>query len=370
MNQPDPTVVAALHARVASHLDFARAAVARSVHSSMVLAYWRSGRDIVEVEQAGQRRAAYGAALLDGLSARLRRSHGRGFGVATLRRIRAFYLTFPAGFIPGDAPAQIRSTPLIESADTPPFPASLGWSHYLLLMGVKDESARSFYAIECGRASWSVDELERQIDAMLFERLSMRKGKGAAARLAAHGQEVTTPGDVIKDPFVLEFLDLAEVPELRESHIEAAIIDRLETFLLELGKGFCFVGRQKRFTIEADHFYVDLVFYNRLLRCFVLIDLKLGKLVHQDLGQMQMYVNYFDRFERADHEAPTVGIVLCSSKNEAVVRLTLPEGERQIIAAKYQFGLPTEEELRAELERERREVETLMLTTRPPDGTT
>lgn len=369
MTIPDTTaVVDDLHVRVAGHLDAARAAVARSVSTAMVLAYWRTGRDIVEVEQGGKARAVYGTGLLEGLSVRLRKSHGRGFGVATLRRIRSFYLAFPVGFVPGMSAAQIRSTALIESADAPPFPASLGWSHYLLLMAVTDENARSFYAIEAERGSWSFEELGRQIDAMVFERLSMREGKGAAARLAVAGQVVATPADVIKDPFVLEFLDLADVADLHENRIEAAIIERLETFLLELGKGFCFVGRQKRFTIESDHFYVDLVFYNRLLRCFVLIDLKLGKLTHQDLGQMQMYVNYFDRIERAEHEAPTVGIVLCSDKNEAVVRMTLPEGERQIIAAKYQFGLPTEEELRAELTRERCEVEALMLATRTRQG--
>lgn len=192
---------------------------------------------------------------------------------------------------------------------------------------------------------------------MLFERLAKRRGKDKVLALAKKGQDVTCPRDVIKDPFVLEFLDLPERHAWLERDLEKAIIDRIEDFLLELGKGFCFVARQKRLTLEGDHFYVDLVFYNRLLRCFVLIDLKLGKLTHQDLGQMQMYVNFFDRFQRADHEARTIGIVLCSEKNDAVARITLPQDNEQILAARYQMYVPTEDELRAELTREREEAE-------------
>ncbi len=200
-------------------------------------------------------------------------------------------------------------------------------------------------------------ELERQIASLLFERLAMSRDKDQVLALARQGQQVALPGDVIKDPFVLEFLDLQEKPTAQERDLEQAIIDRLEDFLLEMGKGFCFVARQKRLTLEGDHFYVDLVFYNRLLRCFVLVDLKLGKLTHQDLGQMQMYVNFFDRFQRAEHEAQTIGIVLCSEKNDAMVKITLPEDNEQILAARYQMYLPTEEELRAELAREREEAE-------------
>jgi predicted nuclease of restriction endonuclease-like (RecB) superfamily len=205
-----------------------------------------------------------------------------------------------------------------------------------------------------------VRELERQVASLLFDRLSMNKSPEQVMALARKGQQVAVPSDVLKDPFVLEFADLRESPALRERDLEQAIIDRLEDFLLEMGKGFCFVGRQKRVTLEGDHFYIDLVFYNRLLRCFVLVDLKLGKLTHEDLGQMQMYVNFFDRFQRAEHEAKTIGIVLCSDKNDAMVKITLPDDNEQILAARYQTVLPTEEELRVELAREREEAERVL----------
>jgi predicted nuclease of restriction endonuclease-like (RecB) superfamily len=221
-------------------------------------------------------------------------------------------------------------------------------------MKVVNRDARAFYEIEASRESWSVRELERQIGALLFERLAL---KGGAKQLAAEGQRISKPEDVIKDPFVLEFLDLKEPTSGKERDLEKLIMDRLGEFLLELGKGFCFVGRQKRVTLEGDHFYVDLVFYNRILRCFVLVDLKLGKLTHADLGQMQMYVNYFDRFQRLDGEANTIGIVLCSEKNEAMVRITLPEDNERILTARYQQILPTEAELLERLTRDRQEAE-------------
>jgi predicted nuclease of restriction endonuclease-like (RecB) superfamily len=233
------------------------------------------------------------------------------------------------------------------------FPSSLGWTHYLVLLRVQRPEARAFYEIEAARECWSTRQLERQIGALYFDRLARNRAPEEVLALARHGQEVATPADVLKEPFVLEFLDLPEHPSLRERDIEQAIIDRLEAFMLELGKGFCFVGRQKRLTVDGDHFYVDLVFYNRLLRCFVLVDLKLGKLTHQDLGQMQMYVNYFDRTQRAEHEHKTIGIVLCSEQNAAMVKITLPEDNQQLVAATYQMYLPTEAELEAELTRER-----------------
>ncbi len=208
-------------------------------------------------------------------------------------------------------------------------------------------------------------ELERQVAALLFERLTMSKRPEQVLELARRGQQVSIPSDVLKDPFVLEFADLRENPAAQEHDLEQAIIDRLEDFLLEMDKGFCFVARQKRLTLEGDHFYVDLVFYNRLLGCFVLVDLKMGKLTHQDLGQMQMYVNYFDRFQREEHEAKTIGIVLCSDKNDAMVRITLPDDNEQIVAARYQLYLPTEAELRAELAREREEAERVLRLTTP-----
>jgi len=244
-----------------------------------------------------------------------------------------------------------------ESRGTTAFPPYLGWTHYLILMRVSNSTSRAFYEIEAARESWSSRELERQIASLLFERLAKSRDKGKVLALARRGQQVEVPADVMKDPFVLEFLHLDERTHWRERDLEQSIIDRLEAFLLELGKGFCFVARQKRVTLEGDHFYVDLVLYNRLLRCFVLVDLKLGKLTHQDLGQMQMYVNFFDRFQRAEHEAKTIGIVLCSEKNDAMAKITLPENNEQILAARYQMYLPTEEELRAELAREREAAE-------------
>jgi predicted nuclease of restriction endonuclease-like (RecB) superfamily len=248
--------------------------------------------------------------------------------------------------------ARIRPALPVESPRAL-FPSSLGWTHYLVLLRVQRPEARAFYEIEAARECWSTRQLERQIGALYFDRLARNRAPEEVLALARHGQEVATPADVLKEPFVLEFLDLPEHPSLRERDIEQAIIDRLEAFMLELGKGFCFVGRQKRLTVDGDHFYVDLVFYNRLLRCFVLVDLKLGKLTHQDLGQMQMYVNYFDRTQRAEHEHKTIGIVLCSEQNAAMVKITLPEDNQQLVAATYQMYLPTEAELEAELTRER-----------------
>lgn len=238
----------------------------------------------------------------------------------------------------------------------------------MVLLRVQDDHARAFYEIEAVKESWSIRELERQIATLLFERLAKSRQKEEVLALAKQGQTVTGPKDVLKAPFVLEFLELHERSAWHERDLEQAIIDKLESFLLELGKGFCFVARQKRITVGGDHFYVDLVFYNRLLRCFVLIDLKLGKLTHQDLGQMQMYVNYFDHYQREEYEAPTVGIVLCSDKNDAMVKITLPADNQQIHAGRYQLYLPTEDELRKELERDREEVErTLHLTASETD---
>ena len=361
-----------LYQRVAEILEAARSQVARSVNTAMVHAYWLVGREIVEVEQSGQARAGYGDELVRALARRLSDQFGRGFSYPSVKRMKQFYLTFPRGsalVAPADEkgstplslfePVRKGSTPLsLSGADNPaPFPPALSWSHYLTLIRVQDDRARAFYEIEAAKESWSVRELERQVASLLFERLAKSRNKDEVLALARQGQTITAPKDVVKDPFVLEFLDLQERAAWLERDLEQAIIDRLESFLLELGKGFCFVARQRRLTLEGDHFYVDLVFYNRLLRCFVLIDLKLGKLTHQDLGQMQMYVNYFDRHQREEHEAPTVGIVLCSDKNDAMVKITLPEDNHQVHASRYQLYLPTEEELREELEREREEAE-------------
>jgi len=352
-----------LYARVAQILEQARTLVARTVNTAMVNAYWLIGREIVEVEQGGKERAGYGEELIVQLSKRLITSFGKGFSRQNLRYMRAFYLAFPVGSAlseirqapPGELDAKRQAVP--GESGAPRFSPGLSWTHYLVLMRVANSAARAFYEIEAAREAWSYRQLERQIAALLYERLANHRTPEKVLALARDGQEVSKPSDVIKDPFVLEFLDLREPPALHERDIEQAIIDRLETFILELGKGFSFVGRQVRMTVDGDHFYVDLVFYNRLLRCFVLIDLKLGKLTHQDLGQMMMYVNYYDRTQRERHEAKTVGIVLCSEKNDAMVRITLPEDNDQILAATYKRYLPTEAELAAELTRERQEAE-------------
>jgi predicted nuclease of restriction endonuclease-like (RecB) superfamily len=363
-----------LYKRVVAILEEARGQVVRTVNTAMVHAYWLIGRAIVEVEQHGQERAEYGERLVDRLAARLIKRFGTGFGVATLRRVRNFYLTFPNGSaIPDElgerrkrstlliksAASKIRSTVLIKSRKRAGalFPPLLGWSHYLALMRIEKPNARAFYEIEAAREGWSVRELERQIASLLFERLAKSRNKAQLLTLARKGQQLAAPADIIKDPLVLEFLDLREKPVWQERDLEQAIINRIEEFLLELGKGFCFVARQKRITLDGDHYYVDLVLYNRLLCCFVLVDLKLSKLTHQDLGQMQMYVNWFDRFERAEHEARTIGIVLCSEKNEAMVKISLPEDNQHIHAARYQLYMPTEDELRAEVTRERVQTE-------------
>jgi predicted nuclease of restriction endonuclease-like (RecB) superfamily len=225
-----------------------------------------------------------------------------------------------------------------------------------LLLSVPDAAARSYYEIESVREGWSSRELERQIASLLFERLAASRDKAEVHALARRGQEIAVPQDVVKDPVVLEFLGLSERPKWRERDLEQAIIDHLQEFLLELGRGFCFVARQKRITLDGDHFFVDLVLYNRLLRCFVLIDLKLGKLTHRDLGQLQMYVNWYDRTQREAHEEPTVGIALCSRKNDAVVRMTLPEGEERILATRYEVLLPSARELEAAVNEGRREA--------------
>jgi len=378
-----------LFRRVAEIIEAARGHVARTVNSAMVHAYWLIGREIVEVEQQGRRRASYGEQVIRGLAERLTRQFGAGYSIRNLRRIRQFYLTYPNGSVvptelggPEKRPAALaestvlrpgkkRPTALAESRPgVPIFPPSLSWAHYAFLLKVENADARAFYEIEALREAWSARELERQIASLLFERLAKSRDKEKVRSLARKGQEVAVPRDLIKDPFVLEFLDLPERPTWLERDLEQAIIDRIEDFLLELGKGFCFVARQKRLTLDGDHFYVDLVFYNRLLRCFVLIDLKLGKLVHQDLGQMMMYVNWFDRFQRAEHEQLTVGIILCSEKNDAVVKITLPEDNKRILAARYQHYLPTEAELRAQVTRSREEVEQRLLLdmSGPPDA--
>ncbi|MBW6470581.1 MAG: DUF1016 family protein, partial [Methanosarcinaceae archaeon] len=271
--------------------------VSHAVNTAMVYAYFEVGRLIVEDEQHGEARAEYGKETLTHLSKRLNSEFGRGFSRQNLQNMKQFYLCF-------------------QNCHT--LSGKLSWSHYILLMRLDDEQARKFYLREVETENWSVRELDRQINSLLFERLALSRDKKQLIALAAEGQILESPRDMIKDPYVLEFLGLHEQAVYTEKELETTLIDNLQSFLLELGKGFTFVARQKRMTLDAEHFYVDLVFYNRLLRCFVLIDLKIGKLRHQDLGQMQMYVNYFDREVRSKDEEQTIGIILCHDKKETI----------------------------------------------------
>lgn len=336
----------------------ARQTVARGIDLVQVHTNFEIGRHIVEHEQRGEHRAAYGKEVIKQLADRLACEFGDGFSARNLASMRTFFLCYRER-------NQNLQTPSANSLD-PPRPAqmpgivqtasaqssrsfSLSWSHYVFLLGIKNPDERSFYEIESAGQSWTLRELKRQFDSGLYERLALSRDKEGIRRLAQEGQLVSQPQDLLKEPLVLEFLGLAEQPHYSESDLEGAIIDRLGQFLLELGKGFLFEARQKRFSFDDEHFFVDLVFYNRLLRCYVLIDLKLGKLTHQDLGQMQMYVNYFDRHVRLAGENPTIGIVLCKKKHQALVEITLPQ-DANIHAREYQLYLPGKEELRQKLE--------------------
>ncbi|MBL7076745.1 MAG: DUF1016 family protein [Kiritimatiellae bacterium] len=325
----------------------------RAVDTSLAARNWLFGWYIVEYEQKGADRAGYGTALLERLSKEL----GKGFSVRSLRQFRSFYLSYKtirqtvsAELLSSanelsDSVLQIRQTLSAELAKG----LCLGWSHYVALLMIDSVEERRFYEIEAAQNGWAVRELQRQIASSLYERLALSRDEDEIRRLAKEGQVVEKAADLIKNPLVLEFLELEEKPAYSEHEIETAIIDKIENFLLELGKGFLFEARQKRFSFDNDHFFVDLVFYNRLLRCYVLIDLKRDKLTHQDLGQMQMYVNYFDRYVKTDDELPAIGIVLCHRKSEALVELTLPD-DANIFASKYQLYLPSKDELKHQLE--------------------
>jgi predicted nuclease of restriction endonuclease-like (RecB) superfamily len=316
----------------------------------------------VEHEQGGRDRAAYGKETLAHLSAKLSKELGRGFSETNLKFMRQFFLAWKdrATLISQKTPAKLIHAPIRQKAsdelETVPVrpslksnsPFSLSWSHYIVLLSIRDPNERSFYEIESEHSGWSVPELKRQLDTGLYERLALSRDKKAVRELSARGQVVQRPQDILKSPLVLEFLGLDEKPAYSENDLESAIIDKLQHFLLELGKGFLFEARQKRFTFDEDHFFVDLVFYNRLLRCYVLVDLKLDKLTHQDLGQMQMYVNHFDRHVKTAGENPTIGILLCKRKKEALIRLTLPKNAN-IFASQYQLYLPSKEDLRQRL---------------------
>jgi predicted nuclease of restriction endonuclease-like (RecB) superfamily len=370
-----PDGLTTLLTEVRQLIQSARRGVSTVVDTFQVMTNFEIGRRIVEHEQKGAKRAAYGAELLKDLSARLSEEFGRGFSAVNLSQMRRFFLVWQdraqifqtaseklgglgilqtlseksaSSEISQTAsgklvPTSIRQTPSGKS------PFTLSWSHYVVLMTIKDPDERSFYEIESQQADWDVRELKRQKASCLYERLALSRDKEGIRRLAKEGQVIVSPEDLLKEPLVLEFLGLDAQASYSETDLEQAIINRLEHFLLELGKGFLFEARQKRFTFDEDHYFVDLVFYNRLLRCYVIIDLKLDKLTHQDLGQMQMYVNYYDREVKLPDENPTIGLLLCKSAKKTVVELTLPK-DANIHAKEYQLYLPSKELLKQKLD--------------------
>jgi predicted nuclease of restriction endonuclease-like (RecB) superfamily len=316
----------------------------QAVNFSLVVRNWLFGYYIIEFEQQGEDRAQYGSRQLAKLSERLRSLDIVGCSTTNLKNFRLFYQAYSAiGQTLSDQ--SLDRLPLMELSQK----FRLSWSHYQILMSLNNPDERSFYEIEATTNHWRVRELERQIASALFERLALSRDPDEIKRLASQGQIIENPRDAIKDPYILEFLELKAHSSYSENDLETAVINKIEHFLLELGKGFLFESRQKRFSLDEEHFYVDLVFYNRLLRCYVLIDLKLDKLTHQDLGQMQMYVNYFDRYIKTPDENPTIGIVLCKRKKDALVELTLPK-DANIFASQYQLYLPSKEELQRQLE--------------------
>ncbi|MCL2141340.1 MAG: PDDEXK nuclease domain-containing protein [Methanimicrococcus sp.] len=317
------------YSEISNLLKQARNTAYKSVNTIMSQTYWQIGKRIVEQEQKGQNRANYGDYLIANLSQHLSNTIGKGFSEANLWKIRQFYLTFP-----------------ILDAVRP----ELSWTHYGLLMRVETDVARNFYIDECIKSNWSTRQLERQINTHFYERLLVSQNENAVAAEIQKTAPPPQPKDFIKDPFVLEFLDIKPSPELYESELETAIIEHLQSFLLEMGRGFSFVARQKRISFDGRDFYIDLVFYHYILKCFVLIDLKMDDLTHQDLGQIQMYVNYYTREMINDGNSPPIGIILCADKSESIVRYTLPEDNNQIFASKYLLYLPTEEELKKELQ--------------------
>ena len=372
-NMPAPDS-AALFGRIVDILEEARIHVARTVNSAMVVAYWLIGREIVEEEQKGQKRADYGKALLLDLSRRLNKRYGEGYSVTTLQNCRKFYLTYEhrlaiqypmgtkfasttigypvgrepgksGGFQPPDGELKPKQHPMGTESATG-FHPDLSWSHYRALMRVENEEARQFYEQEAACNRWNKRQLERQINTLLFERLLKSRDKDGVLQLANEGQATEHPIDIIKDPYALEFLGLPESHRLLESDLETALTTHMQEFLLELGAGFAFVARQKRLTLDGDHFYADLVFYHVRLKCYVIIDLKTEKLTHGDMGQIQMYVHYYDREVCTREDNPTIGLILCTDKNDAVVEYVLDKGNERIFASRYKLELPPKEELR------------------------
>lgn len=316
-----------IYEEIKNLLTSARNNITSNINSTMAKTYFLIGKRIVEEEQSGKERAIYGDELIKNLSLRLTKDFGKGFSKTNLKQMKSFYLIYGKGQTLSD---QFK----------------LSWSHYLILMRMENIEERNFYEIESIQNNWSLRELRRQIDSALYERLILSRDKEKVKELALKGQIIEKPEDIVKDPYILEFLGLEEQSNYSENRLETEIINNLEKFLLELGKGFTFVGRQVRFTFDEKHFRVDLVFYNRILKCFVLIDLKIGEVTHQDLGQMQMYVNYYDRYVKLPDENKSIGIIICREKNDTLVKLTLPEDNKQIFASKYMTVIPSKEEFK------------------------
>lgn len=328
--------VESMYSRIREILETARTSAYRAVNFAMVQAYWHIGREIVEEEQRGKQRAEYGAALIEELSQKLTAEYGQGFNKTNLWYIKQFYLVF-------------KNLHALRG--------ELSWTHYRLLLKIEKEKVRQFYLSECVQSNWSTRQLERQINSFYYERLLSSRKKAPVKREIQKLEPSLKPEDIIKDPYVLEFLNVKENIRFLEKDLESALIGKLQNFLLELGKGFSFIGRQQRISADGDNFYIDLVFYNYLLKCFVLIDLKIGKLTHQDIGQMDFYVHYYENEIRAETDNPTIGIILCSEKNETVVKYSVLSESKRLFASKYKLYLPTEKELKEELEREKRMIE-------------
>lgn len=334
---------------MSSLIEQARTYVKTSVNTAEVYTKYYIGKYIVEYEQKGNARAQYGKQVIKDLSLKLTDRFGTGWSYPNLKNIKQFYLTYAKRLNTDLQVEDKKANQWLANSETSCHQDfKLSWSHYLILMRVENPDARSFYEIECVQQQWSKRQLSRQVGSCLYERLALSRNKEEVMRLAKEGQAIEKPSDVIKSPLTLEFLGLKPDAAYSESKLENAIISKMQQFLLELGKGFLFEARQKRFTFDEDNYYVDLVFYNRLLQCYVLIDLKTDKLSHQDLGQMQMYVNYYDRFVKQDFEKPTIGILLCESKNDALVELTLPQ-DSHVYASAYQLYLPDKALLQAKV---------------------
>jgi predicted nuclease of restriction endonuclease-like (RecB) superfamily len=363
-----------LFVRVSAILEEARRNVLRSVNSNMVIAYWLIGREIVQEIQGGKNRAEYGEKIIEELSQRLTQKYGRGFSTTNLRYFRTFFTTYSSrkpeirqigsGELVKRSKRQTQSgiledlTNAIERQLTVTgFSPYLGWSHYQALMGVENRNERLFYEIEAEKEGWGVKHLVRQIHSLLFARLLKSKDKAGVMKLAQEGQIIREPSDAIKNPYILDFLGLPDTAIYHESNLEQAIIDNIQQFLLELGKGFAFLGRQTRLQFESDYFNIDLVFYNCILKCYLLIDLKIGELTHQDVGQMDSYVRMFDEKYLTEGDNPTIGLILCAKKNETIARYSVLKDNKRLFASKYMLYLPSEKELAQELKREQKLLE-------------